>query len=370
MIPATHRLPSEDLDLTVRTDFRCLLLMVYFLALPGCHVLVRLGEEPAAPQRPAAPSEEDEQEGPEFEPPSPPGARPEVPPPPPQGISYGNTDGPVLPSRAVASQRRRTKEPIGNTGINFQSALAPGEDQYVYRTQLRFLQSHSTPGPAEIDANVLINPHVLAYGKTDRWTLFGMVPLVVRDGTVRPPAPPASPGTFSELEDAGVADMSFFAKYRYRERDEPGQTTRRSVFGGIEVPTYDDDFSSDSWDPFFGTVWTYQSLEWGFDWDLGWKFNTGDGIFRHDELFYDTAYTYVLLRGQTLDDEFWQLQSVLEFNGSYITDGSHLVFVAPGFQLIRQRFIVEGSLQLPVIRDVRNDIEPDFVASIGTRVTW
>lgn len=40
------------------------------------------------------------------------------------------------------------------------------------------------------------------------------------------------------------------------------------------------------------------------------------------------------------------------------------------FQLIRQRVTVKASLQLPVIRDVKNDIESDFVASIGTRVTW
>lgn len=61
---------------------------------------------------------------------------------------------------------------------------------------------------------------------------------------------------------------------------------------------------------------------------------------------------------------------MFEVNGAYLTDGSHLVFAAPGFQLIRQRMTVEASLQLPVIRDVKNDIESDFVASIGTRVTW
>lgn len=217
---------------------------------------------------------------------------------------------------------------------------------------------------------VLINPHVLVYGYREDFTLFGVVPFVVRDGTVRPPSPPAPAGAFSDLDNAGVADMRFFGKYRFWELDEEGRTTRWSTFGGIEVPSYDDEFSSESWDPFIGTVWTFQSLDWGFDWDLGWQFNTGRDVFRHDELFYDAAYTYVLLRGQTLDEEFWQLQSVFEINGSYFTDGSHLVFAAPGFQLIRQRFIVEGSLQLPVIRDVKNDIEPDFVASIGTRITW
>jgi hypothetical protein len=82
------------------------------------------------------------------------------------------------------------------------------------------------------------------------------------------------------------------------------------------------------------------------------------------------AYTYVLLIGQTVDEKFWQLNSVFELNGSYFTDGSNLVFAAPGFQLAMQGMIVEASLQLPVIRDPKSTIEPDFVFVIGTRITW
>ena len=85
---------------------------------------------------------------------------------------------------------------------------------------------------------------------------------------------------------------------------------------------------------------------------------------------YDVAYTYVLLTGQTLDEKVWQLNSVFEINGSYLTDGSHLLFAAPGFQLALESMIVEGSLQLPVIRDLKNALEPDYVFVIGTRITW
>jgi len=255
----------------------------------------------------------------------------------------------------------------GNTGINTNTAIAPGEGQTIYRTQLRFLESHSTPGAADRDINVLVNPNVLAYGVRENLTIFGVVPLVKRDGTVRPPAPA---GAFTELEDFGVADMRFFAKYRLSEDDQPGETTRWSVFGGLEVPTYDKHFSSDSWDPFIGTVWTYQSLEWGLDFDLFWNFNTGTGVFRHDEMRYDAAYTYVLLTGQTLDEKVWQLNSIFELNGSYFTNDSHLLFAAPGFQLALERMIVEASLQLPVIRHLKSGIEPDCTLVVGTRITW
>ncbi|MBI2481115.1 MAG: hypothetical protein HYV60_21510 [Planctomycetia bacterium] len=255
----------------------------------------------------------------------------------------------------------------GNTGINTDTAIAPGEGQTIYRTQLRFLQSHSSPGSVERDINVLVNPQVLAYGVREDLTVFGVVPLAKRDGTVRPSTPP---GALTEVDDFGVADMRFFAKYRLREDDQPGETTRWSVFGGLEIPTFDKNFSSDSWDPFVGTVWTYQSLEWGLDLDWFWNFNTGEGVFKHDEMRYDAAYTYVQLTGQNLDDRFWQLNSVFEINGSYLTDNSHVVNAAPGFQLALERMIVEASLQLPVIREVRNGIEPDYVFAIGTRITW
>lgn len=116
--------------------------------------------------------------------------------------------------------------------------------------------------------------------------------------------------------------------------------------------------------------WGALRREWRLDLDWFWNFNTGSGAFRHDEMRYDAACSCVLLTGRTLDEKIWQLNSIFEINGSYFTDSSHVVFAAPGFQLALQGLIVEASLQLPVIRDVRNGIEPDSVLVLGTRITW
>ena len=255
----------------------------------------------------------------------------------------------------------------GAGGINTNTAIAPGVGQFVYRWQIRFLQAMSNPGPADLDLNLLVNPNVLVYGASEELSLFGVVPAVLREGTLRPPTPP---GAFIELDEQGFGDMRFFAKYRLCYRDEPGETTRLSLLGGVEVPSFDEPFTSDSWDPFFGWVFTYQSLEWGVDLDLVWKFNTGEGFARHDAMSYDAAYTYVLLTGQNLDESYWQVGSVLELNGTYTTDGSHLTFISPGIQLALERMIVEASLQLPVIRDLKSEVEPDFTLVVGTRITW
>ncbi len=367
-----------------------LLLLAIF---PGCHVLVRLGKPPEQERAPSldadAPPHEEmtPSSGPDTGPPRP-GLDDDENQPPPPGLESRErsveTSEELLVPRAPSKIERVTlgsrpnqlsqsqlwrirSRLTGNTGINTNTAIAPGEGQTVYRTQLRFLESHSTPTPADRDINVLVNPHVLAYGVREDLSIFGVIPLVKRDGTVRPPTPV---GAVTELDDFGVADMRFFGKYRLSENDQPGETTRWSVFGGLEVPSFDKHFSSDSWDPFIGTVWTYQSLEWGLDFDWFWNFNTGNGVFRYDEMRYDAAYTYVLLTGQTLDDKVWQLNSVLELNGSYFTDGSNLLFAAPGFQLALESMIVEASLQLPVVRDLKTGVEPDYVFVIGSRITW
>ena len=38
--------------------------------------------------------------------------------------------------------------------------------------------------------------------------------------------------------------------------------------------------------------------------------------------------------------------------------------------LSMEHMIVEASLQLPIIRDLKSSLEPDFVFVIGTRITW
>jgi len=42
----------------------------------------------------------------------------------------------------------------------------------------------------------------------------------------------------------------------------------------------------------------------------------------------------------------------------------------PGFELDLPNMVVEASLQLPVIGDLKSLIEPDFRFLFGTRITW
>jgi len=253
-------------------------------------------------------------------------------------------------------------------GINADTALAPGKGQYIHRAQLRYLRSTGTPSPIDLDLSLLASPQVLVYGVEEDLSLFGVVPFLRREGTLRSPG---APGASVDLDETGVADLTFFAKKRIFREDEPGRTRRTGLLGGLEIPSGDPDFSSDSLDPFLGLVHSRHGLEDGLDLDAVWKFNTGSGIRRHDELRYDAAYsrTLILDPGREVSRP-WQLNGLLELNGSYLTDGSHLLFISPGLQLALTDLILETSFQVPLVRDLVNGVEPDFVLVTGFRRTW
>ncbi len=169
-------------------------------------------------------------------------------------------------------------------------------------------------------------------------------------------------------EDVGVADITLLGKYRFFQKDRPGVTTRVAVLGGLELPTYDDPFSSESFDPIVGAVFTHQRLNGWVDWDVLYKANTGGGLDKSDAVRADIAYSQRLFSGEGERLGPWGLYGVAEMNGSYLTDGSTFLFASPGLQLITPRWIVEAGVQAPVHRDASSPrLEPDFTTVLSFR---
>jgi hypothetical protein len=61
-----------------------------------------------------------------------------------------------------------------------------------------------------------------------------------------------------------------------------------------------------------------------------------------------------------------------KLKGERIDDsGGHILFLSPGLQFATRRFILEASIQLPIIQDLNgNQVETDFVLSAGFRVNF
>lgn len=180
--------------------------------------------------------------------------------------------------------------------------------------------------------------------------------------------------TFGRMEDAhdGIADLTFLTKYGFWQDDRrPLETLRWAALGGLNFRIGDSGFTSDSYDPIIGTVFSWQRERGEFDADLIYQFNTGRDEFRPDALRYDMSYSYRQFPSVFDGDGIYEFDIVGEVNGRYFTDGSHELFLSPGLQLVTERWILEASVQLPVIQEFADDrAETDYRVVLGLRFQW
>ncbi len=168
------------------------------------------------------------------------------------------------------------------------------------------------------------------------------------------------------------ATVTLLAKYRFWQKDVgPLETYRWAALGGLGLRSGDSDFSSDSYDPILGTVFTWQRDRILLDADLIYEFNTGGGEFRHDVLRYDFAFSHRLFPAVFETDNPIEWNAVAELNGRYATGGSHEVFLSPGLQFNAEQWSVEASIQLPVIQELDGD-QPrtHYPVVLGFRLNW
>ena len=174
---------------------------------------------------------------------------------------------------------------------------------------------------------------------------------------------------FENTED-GFADLTFLVKYRFWQDDRrPGESLRWAVLAGLNIRSGDSQFTSDSYDPILGTVFTWPRDRGTLSTDLVYQFNTAGGESRHDALRYDMAYSYRLTPATYEPGHAWELNAVGELNGRYVTNGSHEIFLSPGLQFVTQQRIFETSIQLPVLQDLDGP-ETDYRFVVGLRFQW
>ena len=66
-----------------------------------------------------------------------------------------------------------------------------------------------------------------------------------------------------------------------------------------------------------------------------------------------------------------EIDAVAELNGRYLTDGSHEIFLSPGVQFVAEHWLIEASLQLPVVRAMAaGRAETDYRLVLGLRLRW
>lgn len=248
-------------------------------------------------------------------------------------------------------------------GINTDVALTPPRGGSIFRLQYSYAEAGADGAVRHVNRSGVKGTYV--YGFRQDLSFFLTVPYVNRQVDVVKPR-------FGRIEEAhdGVADVTFLAKYRFWKKDtRPGETLRWAALGGLNIRSGDSAFSSDSYDPIIGTVFSWQRDRGWLDADLVYQFNTGRGESRHDALRYDVSYSYRLFPAVYPEENVWELEGVAELNGRYMTDGSHELFLSPGLQLITERWVLEASIQLPVVQNVSGP-ETDYRLVVGLRFQW
>jgi hypothetical protein len=245
-------------------------------------------------------------------------------------------------------------ESVNAGGISVDAGLTPPEDRWILRTQLRYMRRKDDPTPMDQKMDTYVFPVVLAYGFRPDLTL--MVRQAVRHRKM------SMAGSISR--DTGPGDLFVLGKYRLYRRN-----TREYTFGvaptlGLELPTGDDNFSSETWDLEPGLFASWRSGPWASDFNIAYKWNGfadkgQGGLEPGHELSIDLAFAHQFSIGEKADTS---VAPVLEFSyrdvlsdglsGHDVSNtGESLFFVSPGVKFTKSSFILEALLQIPVWQD-------------------
>ena len=281
-------------------------------------------------------------------------------------------------------------ERAGAAPVTFNTALPVSQGETLLRVQALYLRATDDPGPLDRKLTATVVPLVGAYGMTERWTLFGIVPWVDKRLELTQPQ-----GRVTR-QASGLGDMTAMARYTVYTKDAPGRTLRVAPFAGVQMPSGSDDEGdglgrvprplqpgSGSWDPLLGVVITEQSLEREWGADASYRFNTpADGFEFGDEARLDVSYharvgvggpaggvphfIYAGVEGNLV----WQGKN----RGNGVADpdsGGTTLYAAPTLQYVTRRTIAEGAIQVPVMQNLNgNALKGGFIAILSLRVNF
>ncbi|WP_018405228.1 transporter family protein [Marinobacter gelidimuriae] len=269
----------------------------------------------------------------------------------------------------------------------FNTALPVAQGEFIWREQA-VVRERSSGGPRDRDVSVQALVSVLGYGINSRLSVFGAVPYFFnRELDVTTPMGRVNRST------EGFGDATVFARYTAYKHDFTGGTFRIAPVAGITAPTGDDNdgdrfgelprplqTGDGAWDGFAGAVTTYQTLQYQVDAQVLYRENgRHNGFAAGDETYFDASLQYRIWPRTFTSGTPGFVYALLESNlvhrnrddvgnGTDPDSGGTQWLLAPGLQYINRRWIVEGTVQLPVSANPNGDaLEDDYIVRVGFR---
>lgn len=257
--------------------------------------------------------------------------------------------------------------PAMGAGISVDTGLTPALDRWIFRSQVRLMGREPMPQMAGDGMQRTMVPVVLAYG------LRSNVTLMVRQAFVSQ--------EMNSAESSGLGDTFLMAKLKaYRVN------TRSYVFGvsptlGIELPTGETGFTSDTWDFRPGMYFTLRHGMWAEDLNVAYFWNglagePSPGMDPGDELNIDLA----LARQFGLNEDYshtiapvlelgFDRTAPVELRGNRVGNtGESVLTISPGVKLTMQSFILETLWQYPAWQSQKGSLpEQESMLLLGMR---
>lgn len=253
---------------------------------------------------------------------------------------------------------------------NTPAATQPAAGHATFREQFRYIRFRTDADDGNQRIDEFTAWTALSVGLTGQLSLTFEAPLVHRETDDR--------ATGEEDDHTGLADMSLMLKWRFFQKDfGPIDTLRVALLAGAELPSGDDELSSDSVDPELGLIATYIRGRHGFGGALRYKFTTGAqddpinaGESLADLIRYDASYLYRAAPAQYAADTHGSLYVLVELNGLQETNGDGEIFLAPGIMYEARSWAAEFSLGVPVWQRLDERPEADFIIRLGLRLLF
>ena len=256
-------------------------------------------------------------------------------------------------------------------GISVDAGLTPPEDRWIIRTQFRYMERKDDPTSMDRKMEMYAFPVVVAYGFRPDLTFLVRQPVKHRNMYM----------SGSVNRDTGFDDLFVLAKYKLFRKNTRDYTLGIASTLGLELPTGDDDFGSETWDLQPGLFTSWRSGPWQSDFSVSYKWNGfadngKNGLEPGDELSIDLAFAHQFNLTEKADTS---LTPVLELNYKHLSNddlsgrsvsntGESLFFVSPGLKYTKSSFILEALVQFPVWQDQEGfQLEQGVRYIVGTR---
>ncbi len=246
------------------------------------------------------------------------------------------------------------------------SATQPSPGVWSVRERVSYARYSRNMPEGKVRVDQVVAETLLAYGLTSDLAIRGTIPAIFRNQY--------GPSRYDKRE-GGVGDIPVSLQWRFlREDFGPTDTLRLAAYAGVEIPTWQKNFSSRSFDPFAGLSMTTILGRHGLGANVQWSFNTGDmdfplaaGESRHDTFYYNASYLYRLWpeRYDETTDASWYLQA--ELNGMYETNGDQSILISPGLLYEATTWAAEISVSYPLWQHVNHRAKLNVMVTIGVR---